>query len=196
MKKEDLTALGLSDEQIAGVQKLNGIDIESEKKKLSKVEVERDNYKGQLETAQNTLKAFEGVDVTELKGKIETLNNDLLKKEKEYQNKLSDMEFNSLLDSAISQTGAKSAKAVKAFIDIETLKSSKNQSDDIKNALEAIKTENDYLFTSTEPIKNAVAATNTPNVTGITKEVFAKMGYADRVNLKKTDPEKYNELKG
>lgn len=182
MKKEDLTALGLSDEQIAGVQKLNGIDIESEKKKLSKVEVERDNYKGQLETAQNTLKAFEGVDVTELKGKIETLNNDLLKKEKEYQNKLSDMEFNSLLDSAISQTGAKSAKAVKAFIDIETLKSSKNQSDDIKNALEAIKTENDYLFTSTEPIKNAVKPTSNTSLNN-------KMTLADAMKYANANPD-------
>lgn len=31
---------------------------------------------------------------------------------------------------------------------------------------------------------------------GLTKEAFAKMGYSERLRLKKTDPGKYNELKG
>ncbi|WP_124098353.1 DUF4355 domain-containing protein [Ruminococcus sp. Marseille-P6503] len=31
---------------------------------------------------------------------------------------------------------------------------------------------------------------------GLTKEAFAKMGYSERLKLKKTDPTKYNELKG
>ena len=35
----------------------------------SRLEVERDNYKDSLDTAQNSLKEFEGVDVKELNGK-------------------------------------------------------------------------------------------------------------------------------
>ena len=68
MKKEDLTALGLTDEQIAEIQRLNGLDIKKEQEKLGKVELERDNYKEQLETAQGALKEFEGIDVDNLKG--------------------------------------------------------------------------------------------------------------------------------
>lgn len=56
------------------------------------------------------------------------------------------MEFNSVLDSAIAEVKAKNSKAVKALLDLEALKSSKNQSDDIKSALEKVKSENDYLF--------------------------------------------------
>lgn len=140
-----------------------GVEIPEDKKKafdsafeesyktvaeVKKVTTARDNYKSQLETAQNALKEFDGVDVKDLQGKIETLNNDLKTKETEYQNKIAEMEFNSVLDGAISKSGAKNAKAVKALLDLEALKSSKNQADDITKALETVKSENDFMFTS------------------------------------------------
>ena len=193
MQRKFLEDLGLEKEVIDKIMTENGNDVNNAK---SKLEAERDNYKSQLETAQTALKEFEGVDVKELNGKISTLTADLEKKESEYQAKIADMEFNSVIDAAISGSKAKNSKAVKALLDLETLKSSKNQSEDIKSALEKIKSENDYLFESTEPIKNPVAPTNNPSVTGITKEAFNKMGYAERLKLKQTDPEKYNELKG
>lgn len=40
---------------------------------VGKIETARDNYKTQLDTAQNALKEFEGVDVNELKDKVATL---------------------------------------------------------------------------------------------------------------------------
>ena len=166
MKKEDLVALGLSEEQIAEVQRLNGLDIKRKQDKLGKVELERDNYKEQLETAQEALKGFEGVDVNNLKGEIEKLNQALNDKDEQYQKELADRDFNALLDSQINALGAKNAKAVKALLDIDALKGSKNQIEDIKKALEAVKTENDYLFGSTEPINNPVRPTGNNPPTG------------------------------
>lgn len=163
---------------------------------VEKITAARDNYKSQLETAQTALKKFEGVDVESLKGKIEKLNTDLKNKESEYQTKIADMEFNSVLDGAISKSGAKNAKAVKALLDLENLKTSKNQADDIKKALEQVKSENGYMFGSDEPFQNPVKDTGNPIPTGITKEMFAKMGYSERLNLKKSDPQKYEQLKG
>lgn len=189
MKTEDLKAQGLTDEQIAFVMAENGKDVKREKDKA-------DSYKSQLETAQTALKEFDGVDVKDLQGKVKQLTTDIAAKETEYQSKLADLEFNSVLDGAISASGAKNAKVLKALLDLETLKGSKNRGEDIKSAIEAVKAENDYLFVSNEPIKNPVKATNNPPVAGITKEAFAKMGYSERLNLKKTNPEKYNELKG
>lgn len=115
----------------------------------------RDNYKSQLETAQNALKEFEGVDVKEMNEKIKTLNETLQKKDTEYQKKIADMEFNSVLDGAITKSGAKNAKAVKALLDLDALKASKNQADDISKALETVKSENDYMFKSEEPYQNS-----------------------------------------
>lgn len=125
----------------------------------AKLETERDTLKESLKTAQDTLKTFEGVDVKELNGKITQLTADLAAKDTEYQAKIADMEFNSVLDTAISGSRARNSKAVKALLDLETLKASKNQSEDIKSAIEALKTENDFLFESNEPIKNPVAPT-------------------------------------
>jgi hypothetical protein len=159
MKKEDLTALGLTEEQIAEIQKLNGKDIQKEQDKISKIELERDNFKGQLETAQETLKGFEGVDVKDMQSKIEQLNKDLKARDDKYQADIADRDFNSLLDSQITSVGAKNAKAVKALLDIDALKGSKNQTEDIKKALEAVKTDNDYLFGSDEPINKGVKST-------------------------------------
>lgn len=195
MKREDITKVfeGATDEQINTLLDINSADIGNAKKKL---EVERDNYKSQLETAQTALEEFDGVDVKDLQGKIETLNNDLKTKETEYQNKIAEMEFNSVLDGAISKIGAKNAKAVKALLDLDTLKASKNQAEDITKALETVKSENDFMFTSDEPFKNPVRGTGNPPANGITKEMFAKMGYSERLNLKKSDPQKYEQLKG
>lgn len=177
MKTEDLTKLGLSAEQIAEIQKLNGLDISAEQKKAEKITAERDNYKSQLETAQTALKDFEGVDVKELKGKIDTLTADLTAKETDYQTKLADMEFNSKLDSLITSSGARNAKAVKALLDLESIKSSKNQDTDLQTALEACKKDNEYLFGKDAPINNPVALTGggaPKTVTGVEAMFLAK----------------------
>ena len=158
MKREDIAKIfeGATEEQINAVLDINSKDIGNAKKKL---EIERDKYKDQLETAQYSLKEFEGVDVNELQSKIKTLTSDLETKDTEYQQKIADMDFNSVLDGAISKSGAKNAKAVKALLDLDTLKTSKNQAEDIKKALETIKSENDYMFGSDEPYQNPVYKT-------------------------------------
>lgn len=163
---------------------------------VEKITTARDNYKSQLETAQTALKKFEGVDVENLKSEIIKLNTNLKDKETEYQTKIADMEFNSVLDGAISKSGARNATAVKALLDLDSLKTSKNQADDITKALESVKSENGYMFGSDEPFQNPVKGTGNPIPAGITKEMFAKMGYSERLNLKKSDPQKYEQLKG
>ena len=163
---------------------------------VEKITTARDNYKTQLETAQTALKEFEGVDVENLKSEIIKLNTNLKDKETEYQTKIADMEFNSVLDGAISKSGARNATAVKALLDLDSLKTSKNQADDITKALESVKSENGYMFGSDEPFQNPVKDTGNPIPAEITKEMFAKMGYSERLNLKKSDPQKYEQLKG
>lgn len=153
MKKDELLSKGLTEEQIQFVMAENGKDIQREKDKISAMEAERDNYKDQLTTAQEALKGFEGIDVNELNEKIKDLAKQLTDKDNEYQAKLADMEFDSFLTDAIKKSGAKSDKAVKAFLDIDALKASKNRDSDLSLAIEAVKKENDYLFTTEDPGK-------------------------------------------
>ena len=174
MKREFLEALGLDKEIVDKIMTENGNDINKTKEKL---EAERDNYKTQLETTQTALKDFEGVDVKDLQGKVTQLTTDLTAKETEYQTKLADMEFNSKLESLITGSGAKNAKAVKALLDLESIKSSKNQDTDLQTALEACKKDNEYLFGKDAPINNPVALTGggTPKtITGVEAMFLAK----------------------
>lgn len=70
MKRKFLEDMGLSKEQVDNIMAENGRDIEA-------IKTERDNYKTQLDTAQTTLKSFEGVNVQDLQGKVIKLTADL-----------------------------------------------------------------------------------------------------------------------
>ena len=180
MQRKFLEDLGLEKEIVDKIMSENGSDIEKTKARL---EAERDNYKEQLETAQTTLKEFDGINVEEMKSKIAQLTEDIATKEAEHQAKIADMEFNSVLDSAISSSGARNAKALKALLDLDTLKASKNQTEDIKTAIEAVKAENDYLFISEkqEPFR--------PIGTGVEVSGEKKMNLTEAMQYANAHPE-------
>lgn len=139
MKTEDLQAQGLSEEQIKYVMAENGKDVQREKDKAA-------GLKTQLDSAKESLKSFEGVDVTDLQSKVAQLTADLAAKDTEYQQKLADRDFNDLIGKYATEYKAHDVKAVMPFLDTDKLKSSKNQDADIKEAFEGLKKEQSYLF--------------------------------------------------
>lgn len=155
MQRKFLEDLGLEKEAIDRIMAENGSDIE-------KVKTERDAYKTQLDTAQQTLKSFEGVNVSELQGKITALTNDLAQKDNQYQAQLAERDFHDLLKTTAAGYRPRDIKAVMPFLDVEKLKESKNQEADIKAALENVKKENAYLFQDTN-VPRVVAPTPGPN---------------------------------
>lgn len=104
MQRKFLEDLGLDKDNIDKVLNQYNQDLEKDKQPLV---VERDSLKDQLKTAQDALKEFDGVDVKDLQGKIDSLNTELANKDKEYKNKIADMEFTSVLDSALSKRWCK-----------------------------------------------------------------------------------------
>lgn len=135
------------------------------------------NAEAQLTEAKESLKSFEGVDVSALNGKITELTNSLAAKETEYNQRIADMEFDAALDTAISASGAKNAKAVRALLDLDALKASKNRDGDIKAALDTVKGENDYMFKSDEPINNPTGTVNTAPISGKKMSLIEAMKY-------------------
>lgn len=169
MKTEDLKAQGLTEEQINFVMSENGKDIKREKDKA-------DNYKSQLDTATQTLKDFEGVNVEEMKNKISQLTADLENSQRKHAEELAQRDFNDLLNSYATEYKARNIKAVMPFLDVETLRQSKNQKDDLKTAFETVKKENGYLFED-ETIPRVVSFTagtnnNTDNTTSKANEAL------------------------
>lgn len=129
------------------------------KAEYDKAVEQRDAHKTSLDEVNEKLKAFDGVDVNDLKKQITKLQDDLKAKDDEYAAKEADRAFDDSLTEAIKAAGGKNPKAIKALLDIEALKSSKNQSDDIKKALEEKQKSDAYMFGSNEPYNNAVGGT-------------------------------------
>ena len=92
MKKEELTALGLSEEQIKGVQTLNGKDIthaqEVKDAEIAKLTTERDNLQTQMNTANDTLKGFGGKTPEQIQQEIADYQNKAQEAQKDFDAKI------------------------------------------------------------------------------------------------------------
>jgi Phage minor structural protein GP20. len=151
---------------------------------------------GKVVTTEEALKAFADVDVDALRVEITKLQGDLSQKDTEYQAKISDMAFDSAISAAVGGMKGKSAKAITAMLDLDALKGSNNQETDIKAALEALKESDAYLFDTEQVPPHYAGGTGNSKLTGVTKEDYAKMGYAERLLLKQDRPETYEKMKG
>ena len=103
---------------------------------------------GQIKTANETIEGFKAMDIDGIKKAADEWKAKYEQAEKEHAAKLADMEFDGLLSSAITTAKGRNAKAIRALLDVDALKASKNQADDLKTALEVLKKDNDYLFES------------------------------------------------
>lgn len=159
MKTEFLKGLGLEQDAIDKIMAENGKDIAAEKAKTTKAEGERDNYKDQLTTATASLEKFKDVDPAAQQSEIDKLKQQLKDKDDEYAAKEADRVFSETLKEAIKAAGGRNEKSVMALIDVDTLKASKDQTTDIKKALEAVKESDSYLFGADEPFLNPVGPT-------------------------------------
>lgn len=159
MKTEFLKSLGLEQDVIDKIMAENGKDIAAEKAKTTKAESERDSYKEQLDTATSSLEKFKDVDPAAMQSEIAKLNQQIKDQQAEFDAKEADRVFNDAVKAAIKEAGGRNEKAVMAMLDMDALKASKNQTEDIKKALETVKESDAYLFGSDEPFKKPVGAT-------------------------------------
>lgn len=113
-------------------------DYEAQKEKLEAAEQKASASEGTINGMKEDLKKFEGVDVTGLQQKITDLETDLQTKETEYQQKIADRDFDELLSAQINGAKGMNAKAIRALLDVDTLKASKNQKDDVAAAVKAL----------------------------------------------------------
>lgn len=140
----------------------NQRDVEAAVKPFADYE----SIKQQLTTATEGLEAFKGVDVKDLQGQITTLQGKLDTQAKEHEAQLADLTFDGVLKDAITAAKGRSDKAIRALLDVDKLKASKDQTADIKAALEALKKDNGYLFESEETPPPYASGTGTGSYGG------------------------------
>lgn len=139
MKREDLKAIeGLTEEQINAVMRLHGLDAAAHQATVQ-------GLQAQLATAQQGLAAFDGVDVNDLRSQITNLTNQLSQQAAEFA-------FSGVLRAAAHEAGALDENdAIALLPNRATLRESKNQVEDVKQAFVDLKSRKPYLFQQGAP---------------------------------------------
>ena len=104
MKREELKVLGLTDEQINEVMKVNGTDIESVKAKATELETQMKTLNDSIkerDTQLESLKATSG-DAESLKSQIAALQETNTKQAQEAATKLKEIQVNSAIKLALT----------------------------------------------------------------------------------------------
>lgn len=90
-------------------------------------------------------------DVDGLKDKVSKLEGDNKKQREEYETKLQEINFSNALDKALGEYKVKNPKLVKALLDNEKMKVDGDSIIGLKEQMEIIKKENDFLFEKEVP---------------------------------------------
>lgn len=113
MRTEELTALGLTDEQATSVLAMAGRDIEKHKATARDLETERDDLRTRLTTAESTIARFEGVDPDALRGEVEKYKKQAEDAEKTYTRKIETRDKHDWISKKLDEYGVHSPYARK-----------------------------------------------------------------------------------
>lgn len=149
MKKEDLIAMGLTEDQAKKVMdSLDGNFVtkarfNEENKTLKQSVADRDK---QLED----LKKSSG-DNAELKKQIETLQQQNADQKKAHDAEMAQLKLDNAIDAALTAAGAKNIKAVRAMIDTSKMKLGEDGTvEGLSDAIKAVQKSDSYMFNTVQ----------------------------------------------
>lgn len=152
MKKEDLIAMGLTEDQAKKVMdsldgnfvtKARFNEVNEENKTLKQSVADRDK---QLED----LKKSSG-DNAELKKQIETLQQQNTDQKKAHDAEMAQLKLDNAIDAALTAAGAKNIKAVRAMIDTSKMKLGEDGTvEGLPDAIKAVQKSDSYMFNTVQ----------------------------------------------
>lgn len=142
MKREDVKKQipGITEEQLNWIMAENGNDVNREKTAAEQYKSQLENAQAQLKTAQDGLAAFDG------KKKPEEYEAELAKLQADLKAQADGFAFDNALDTAILGKKGRSVKAVRALLDVDSLKGSADRTADIAKALDEAAKANPWAF--------------------------------------------------
>lgn len=193
MNKEDLIAMGLTEEQAKKVMdsldgnyvtKTRFNEVNEENKTLKKSVSDRDK---QLED----LKKSSG-DNEELKKQIETLQQENANQKKAHEAEMTQLRLDNAIDAALTAAGAKNIKAVRALIDTSKVKVGEDgKLTGFDDLLSAVQKSDSYLFTEKQQKQNfkGFQPGASGNVKPGTEVDMSKMTYEELANYIDQNPD-------
>lgn len=191
MKRKFLEDLGLETDAIEKIMVEAGKDVTSLKAKVDDL-TEQINVKDTtISEKNNKIAELEKVDVEAIK------TAEYERGKQEGSEEIEVFKKQNALDKALQCYKAKDTSILSKMLDMEKVKY--NDKFEIVEGLEeqinSIKESHDYLFDSDNPLPKFTGDIKQPGNTQITKEVFNKMGYQDRVKLYNENKPLYDQLK-
>lgn len=193
MNKEDLIAMGLTEEQAKKVMdsldgnyvtKTRFNEVNEENKTLKKSVSDRDK---QLED----LKKSSG-DNEELKKQIETLQQENANQKKAHEAEMTQLRLDNAIDAALTAAGAKNIKAVRALLDTSKVKVGEDgKLTGFDDLLSAVQNSDSYLFAEKQQKQNfkGFQPGASGNVKPGTKVDMSKMTYEELANYIDQNPD-------
>lgn len=161
--------------------------VNEQKKELDK---QLTGYKTQLEELSKNNKDNEA-----LVKQIEELQLTNKQASEAYENKIKAIEFDYALDTALNSSKCKNNKALKALLDMNSIKYQDGKLEGLETQINSLKESESYLFEDVTPRDTGgVGNFGRSKSQAITKEQFNNMSYADRMNLFNNNKELYDSL--
>lgn len=176
-------------------------------KDYEKLETDRDKWKGQAETAEETLKKFDGVDLETMQAELADWKKKAEDAEKDYSAKIYERDFSDALKTELESVKFSSdaaKRAVMAEIKESGLKLKDGKILGLNDLISQMKEKDASAFIDEEQQKaqqNAARFTQPFTKSGqsgggMTKADFKAMSLDERIKLKQNHPDLYNSLKG
>ncbi len=112
---------------------------------------EAKSFRNQLNEANKTIEGFKAMDIDGIRREAEEWKAKAEQAEKDAAAQVAAVRFDARLDTAITKARGRSTKAIKALLDVDTLRASKDPDKDIGAALEQLAKESNYLFDTGNP---------------------------------------------
>ena len=199
MTREELKALGLSDEQIEKVVDDYGKNYVS-KSQFNQKNEEAKHLKGEADTFKKEIEELKKAnkDNADLAAQIEKMKEDAKTREQTYKANTKKMQIDSLVDLALIKNKAKNPKAVKALlVDLDKAEIVDGAIKGLDEQFKKLKETDAYMFESeynSSSTKGFKAGQGDSNKKAITREEFTKMSYAQRLELHNSNKELYDSL--
>lgn len=191
MKRKFLEDLGLEGDTIEKIMAEAGKDVTSLKARVDDLTEQLNVKETTISEKNNKIAELEKVDIEAIK------KSEYERGKTEGSKEIEDFKKQNALDKALSKYKAKDTSILSKMLDMEKVKYNDKFEivEGLAEQINSIKESHDYLFDNDNPLPTFSGDIKQPGGAQITKEVFNKMGYQDRLKLYNENKELYDQLK-
>ena len=191
MKRKFLEDLGLEADVVEKIMIESGKDTTALKAKVDELTEQINVRDTTISEKNNKIAELEKVDVEAIK------NAEYERGKQEGSKEIEVFKKQNALDKALQGYKAKDTSILSKMLDMEKVKFNDKYEivEGLEEQINPLKESHDYLFESDNPLPKFTGNINQPGNTQLTKEIFNKMSYKERLALKNEKPEVYENLK-